>query len=68
MSTPELEALIEEAIAHVNAGDMEQGRTLLEQVLEQDPKNDGHLVNRLLHANADPITGADFQLLDGLGS
>ena len=40
MSTPELEALIEEAIAHVNAGDMEQGRALLERVLEQDPKND----------------------------
>jgi ferric-dicitrate binding protein FerR (iron transport regulator) len=40
VSTPELEALIEEAIAHVNAGDMEQGRVLLERVLEQDPKND----------------------------
>jgi hypothetical protein len=40
VSTPELEALIEEAIAHVNAGDMEQGRALLERVLEQDPKND----------------------------
>jgi tetratricopeptide (TPR) repeat protein len=40
VSTPELEALLEEAIAHVNAGDTEQGRDLLEQVLGQDPKND----------------------------
>ena len=40
MSTPELEALIEEAIANVNAGELGQGRALLEQVLEQDPKND----------------------------
>lgn len=40
MSTPELEALIEEAIVHVNAGETEQGRALLERVLEQDPNND----------------------------
>ncbi len=40
MSTPELEALLEQAIAHVNAGELEQGRALLERVLEQDPKND----------------------------
>lgn len=40
MSTPELEALLEEAIAYVNAGETEQGRALLESVLEQDPKND----------------------------
>jgi tetratricopeptide (TPR) repeat protein len=40
VSTPELEALIEEAIAYVNAGELEQGRTLLERALEQDPKND----------------------------
>jgi hypothetical protein len=40
VSTPELEALLEQAIEHVNAGELEQGRTLLERVLEQDPKND----------------------------
>ena len=40
MSTPELEALLKEAIIHVNAGETEQGRTLLESVLEQDPNND----------------------------
>ncbi len=40
MSTPELEALIEEAIVYVNAGETEQGRALLERVLEQDPNND----------------------------
>jgi tetratricopeptide (TPR) repeat protein len=40
VSTPELEALLEEAIAHVNAGELEQGRALLERVLEQNPKND----------------------------
>jgi hypothetical protein len=40
VSTPEQESLIEQAIAHVNAGDLEEGRTLLEQVLEQDPMND----------------------------
>jgi len=40
VSTPELEALIEEAIVHVNAGETEQGRALLERVLEQDPNND----------------------------
>lgn len=40
MSTTELEALLEQAIDHVNAGELEQGRALLERVLEQDPKND----------------------------
>jgi tetratricopeptide (TPR) repeat protein len=40
VSTPELEALLEQAIVDVNAGDLEQGRALLERVLEQDPKND----------------------------
>jgi hypothetical protein len=40
VSTPEQEALIEQAIAHVNAGELEEGRALLEQVLEQDPMND----------------------------
>jgi ferric-dicitrate binding protein FerR (iron transport regulator) len=40
VSTPELEALIEEAIVHINAGETEQGRALLERVLEQDPNND----------------------------
>lgn len=40
MSTPELEALIEQAIVHVNAGELKDGRALLERVLEQDPQND----------------------------
>ena len=40
VSTPEFEALLEEAIAYVNAGDTKQGRALLERVLEQDPRND----------------------------
>ena len=40
MSTPENEALLEEAIAHVNAGEIEQGRAKLERVLEQNPKSD----------------------------
>jgi hypothetical protein len=40
VSTPELEALIEEAIVYINTGETEQGRALLERVLEQDPKND----------------------------
>lgn len=40
MSTPELEALLEQAIAHVNAGELEQGRALLERVLEQNPRDD----------------------------
>jgi hypothetical protein len=40
VSTPELEALIEEAIVYVNTGETAQGRALLERVLEQDPKND----------------------------
>jgi hypothetical protein len=31
---------MEQAIAHVNSGDLEQGRALLERVLEQDPQND----------------------------
>jgi hypothetical protein len=40
VSTPEQEALMEQAIAHVIAGELDEGRTLLEQVLEQDPMND----------------------------
>jgi hypothetical protein len=40
VSTPELEALLEQAIVHVNAGELEQGRTLLERVLEETPQND----------------------------
>jgi hypothetical protein len=40
VSTPEFEALLEEAITYVNAGDTKQGRALLERVLEQDPRND----------------------------
>jgi hypothetical protein len=40
VSTPELEALLEQAIDHVNAGELQEGRALLERVLEQDPRND----------------------------
>jgi hypothetical protein len=40
VSTPELEALFEQAIVHVNAGELQEGRSLLERVLEEDPKND----------------------------
>ncbi len=40
MSTPELEALFEQAISHVNAGEVKEGRALLERVLEQEPRND----------------------------
>ncbi len=40
MSTPELEALLEQAIAHVNDGELEEGRALLERVLEENPQND----------------------------
>jgi hypothetical protein len=40
VSTPELEALLEQAIDHVNAGELQPGRALLERVLEQDPRND----------------------------
>lgn len=40
VSTPELEALLQQAIEHVNAGNFKEGRVLLERVLEQDPRND----------------------------
>lgn len=40
MSTPEIEQLLKRAITHVNAGELDQGRVLLEKILEQDPKND----------------------------
>jgi hypothetical protein len=40
VSTPEMEQLLERAITHVNAGELDQGRSLLEKILEQDPKND----------------------------
>ncbi len=40
MSTPEMEQLLQRAITHVNAGELDQGRALLEKILEQDPKND----------------------------
>jgi hypothetical protein len=40
VSRPELDTLLEQAIAHVNAGQLGRGRALLERVLEQDPKND----------------------------
>jgi hypothetical protein len=40
VSTPELEALLQQAVEHVNAGNLKEGRVLLERVLEQDPRND----------------------------
>ncbi len=40
MSTPEMEQLLQRALAHVNGGELDQGRALLEKILEQDPKND----------------------------
>jgi hypothetical protein len=40
VSTPEMEQLLQRAITHVNAGELDQGRALLEKILEQDPKND----------------------------
>ena len=40
MSTPEMEELLQRAITHINAGEGDQGRALLEKILEQDPKND----------------------------
>ncbi len=40
MSTPEMENLLQRAVTHVNAGELDQGRALLEKILEQDPKND----------------------------
>ena len=39
MGKPELDALLRQAMNHVNAGDFSQGRSLLEQILEQDPHN-----------------------------
>ena len=40
MSAPEMEQLLERAITHINAGELDQGRALLEKILEQDPRND----------------------------
>jgi tetratricopeptide (TPR) repeat protein len=41
VSTPQqMKAVLEEAIVYVNAGELEEGRALLERVLEQDPRND----------------------------
>ncbi len=40
MSTPEIEQLLKRAVTHVNAGELGQGRALLEKILEQDSKND----------------------------
>jgi hypothetical protein len=41
VSTPQqLEPLLEQAIVYVNAGELEDGRILLERVLEQNPRND----------------------------
>lgn len=40
MGTSDPESLLQQAMAAVNAGDLVQGRALLESVLEQDPTND----------------------------
>jgi len=40
MGTSDPESMLQQAMAAVNAGDLVQGRALLESVLEQDPTND----------------------------
>lgn len=40
MSVSDSEALLKQAMAAVNAGDLAKGRALLEQILEKDPQND----------------------------
>jgi len=40
VSTPDLAEWLQHAVARVNAGDLRQGRDLLEKVLEHDPAND----------------------------
>jgi hypothetical protein len=40
MGTSDPESMLQQAMAAVNAGDLVQGRALLESVLEQDPNND----------------------------
>lgn len=40
MSAPDSEALLKQAMAAVEAGDLTRGRALLEQILEKDPQND----------------------------
>lgn len=40
MSASDSEALLKQAMAAVNAGDLVKGRALLEQILEKDPQND----------------------------
>ncbi len=40
MDTPESEMLLRRAMAAVNAGDLAQGRALLERILESDPRNE----------------------------
>ncbi len=40
MSQSDVGELLEEAMARVNAGELSQGRALLERALEQDPHND----------------------------
>ena len=40
MGASDSEALLRQAMAAVNAGDLTRGRALLEQILEKDPQND----------------------------
>jgi hypothetical protein len=40
MERPETDRVLKQAMDHINAGDLLQGRKLLEQVLEQNPQND----------------------------
>lgn len=40
MSTPDLDQLLKQAIVCVNAGQLKEGRALLEQVLQRNPKHD----------------------------
>ena len=40
MSASEMDRLLQQAIAHVNAGELGEGRTILERILETDPQND----------------------------
>jgi len=71
VSTPENEALLEEAIAHVNAGDIEQGRAKLERVLLRDTEQGAVVIPareiEYLEAEGDRVrifVGSDSYLKD----